>query len=294
VSLTDSTLPGLFQAADQAAVAAQRQYLRATGLRLFLLAAAAASGAASLRFGDPPFDAAAMVTVLALVGAALLEIWLLVEKPEQTWYDGRALAESAKTIAWRYAVAGAPFRKGAGEPANERTAIAELNKLLHDAPATRIEPSTVSAISQAMRDLRAGGLAERRRAYLESRIADQQQWYTQKARWNQRRANRWRIGILAAEFLAVMAALLRALGVVQLDLAGIAATMVAAGAAWLAVKQHESLGRAYSFAANELSIIATRLQSTEDEDAWADEVGDAEEAISREHTMWRASRSTLR
>ncbi|HET8662154.1 MAG TPA: DUF4231 domain-containing protein [Micromonosporaceae bacterium] len=294
MSLTDTTLPGLFQAADQAAVVAQRQYLRATGLRLLLLAVAAASGAASLRFGDPPLDAAAMVTVLALVAAALLEIWLLVEKPELTWYDGRALAESAKTIAWRYAVAGAPFRKRAEEPANERMAVEELTKLLHDAPATKIAPSTAPAISQAMRDLRAADLPERKRRYLESRLADQQQWYTQRARRNQRRAASWRIAILAAEFLAVVAALLRALGVVQLDLAGIAATMVAAGAAWLAVKQHEALGRAYSFAANELTIIATRLQATQDEDAWADEVGDAEEAISREHTMWRASRSTLR
>ncbi|MEU1012302.1 hypothetical protein [Streptomyces sp. NPDC005890] len=62
-----------------------------------------------------------------------------------------------------------------------------------------------------------------------------------------------------------------------------------AGVAWFAVRQYETLGRAYTFAATELSIIHGRL-SQADEDGWAQEEADAEEAISREHTMWRASR----
>ncbi|GGQ08215.1 hypothetical protein GCM10010279_14660 [Streptomyces mutabilis] len=53
-----------------------------------------------------------------------------------------------------------------------------------------------------------------------------------------------------------------------------------AGSAWLAVRRHETLGRACTFAATELSVIHERLAK----------VPDAEEAISREHTMWRASR----
>jgi hypothetical protein len=67
------------------------------------------------------------------------------------------------------------------------------------------------------------------------------------------------------------------------------AAALAAGSAWFAVRQYETLGRAYVFAATELSVIHQRLLLA-GEDSWAQEVADAEEAISREHTMWRASR----
>lgn len=258
--------------------------------------AAAVFGALSLRLGTGrgEFDVAAAVTVLALVGALVLEIWLLTERPDKTWYDGRALAESAKTIGWRYAVGGAPFPVNVNEPAAEGAVTEQLKKLLRDVPDAKIDPSVAPAISQAMRSLRGKNITDRKQSYLRARIIDQQQWYTSKARWNQKRAIYWRIGMLGAEVVGISVALVRTLGFIDVDLVGIVAAVVATGAAWLAVKQHDSLSRAYAFAANELGIVRTRLESIEDEDVWAKEVGDAEEAISREHTMWRASRSTLK
>jgi hypothetical protein len=91
----------------------------------------------------------------------------------------------------------------------------------------------------------------------------------------------------------VVAALGRATGFIQFDLAGIVAALGAAFVAWLSLKQHESLARAYSYAANELALAATRLQSVQGEAEWSVEVDNAEEAVSREHTMWRASRSSI-
>jgi len=52
------------------------------------------------------------------------------------------------------------------------------------------------------------------------------------------------------------------------------------------------LGRAYAFAGNELSLARARLVGVTTQADWAREAADAEEAISREHTMWRASRSS--
>ncbi|RSM40770.1 hypothetical protein DMA12_26510, partial [Amycolatopsis balhimycina DSM 5908] len=54
-----------------------------------------------------PFDTshlAGFATALALVGAIVLEAWLVREKPERAWYDGRVLAEATKTLAWRFAM----------------------------------------------------------------------------------------------------------------------------------------------------------------------------------------------
>nr|WP_275934633.1 SLATT domain-containing protein [Curtobacterium citreum] len=83
-------------------------------------------------------------------------------------------------------------------------------------------------------------------------------------------------------------------GADYLPLAGVvtAAAFIGAGAAWLALKQHTTLESAYSLTAAELQKQdATLTSATKDE--WAAALADAEEAISREHTMWLASRSDL-
>ena len=55
-------------------------------------------------------------------------------------------------------------------------------------------------------------------------------------------------------------------------------------------KQHPNLATAYGIASQELASIATELATLPGEERWAAFVGQAEEAISREHTLWRASR----
>lgn len=50
------------------------------------------------------------------------------------------------------------------------------------------------------------------------------------------------------EGLGALAAVLRLMKVVDFDLPGVLAAVLGAGAAWFAVRQYESLGRAYTFA----------------------------------------------
>jgi hypothetical protein len=292
MDLPDSALPGLYQAADQASLVAQRRYLFGSRLRLALVVAAAATGAFSWRLGHG-LDLAAAGTVVALVGAIAVEVWLLTEKPAQTWYDGRALAESAKTMAWRFAVGGAPIELTMPAADAERQFVSQLANLLRDAPHTSIAPTTAPPISDEMRQLRAADLAIRKESYLRGRILDQNRWYAEKSGWNGRRALSWRIALLTAEVLGVIFALARAFGVISFDLTGVVAALIAAAVAWLAIKQHEGLERAYAYAANELAIVRNRLDGISAEGEWAREVSDAEEAISREHIMWRASRSNV-
>lgn len=293
MALPDASLPGLFQAADRASLDGQRRFLTASRIRLGLVLVAAIGGAVTLRAGASAFDLAAAATAVALVGTALVETWLLTEKPDRTWYDGRALAESAKTTAWRYAVGAAPFGKDGEESRTDSRYIEQLANLLHDAPHTGIAPSAAPVISPEMRELRGSDLARRKKVYIEERIIGQQSWYARKAEWNRKRGLAWSIALVVVEILGVLTAMLRAFGVISIDLAGVIAAMIGIGVAWLAIKQHDTLGRAYALAANELSIIRARLEAVRTEEAWAAEARDAEEAISREHTMWRASRSTL-
>ncbi|MFD0382931.1 DUF4231 domain-containing protein [Streptomyces stramineus] len=92
----------VFQAADTASLAGQRSYMTGTKWRLLLAVLAAALAAVDM-------TTAVAAVLLAFLATVCLEVWMLAERPERAWYDGRALAESTKTLAWRYAVGGEPF-----------------------------------------------------------------------------------------------------------------------------------------------------------------------------------------
>lgn len=286
--LTDDDLPGLFDAADTASLTGQKEYMRALRARLVLAVAAAVCGVFALPVGG--VDVAALGTGLALIMILLVEFALRASRPEERWYDGRALAESTKSLAWRYAVGAVPFALESDERAVERRYVDQVAELLGDAPDTGIEATRRPAVSGAMRALRSADLADRKRSYLSGRVQEQQGWYVRKSAVNARLARRWHRLLLAFGFGGIAAAFARAFGVVDFDLAGVAGALIAASAAWTSAKQHAMLTRAYRYAANELLIADSRLQLVTDETEWAAEAADAEEAISREHTMWRASR----
>jgi hypothetical protein len=88
-----------------------------------------------------------------------------------------------------------------------------------------------------------------------------------------------------------VAAVLRAASVVQVDVLGLAGALTAAGVAWVQTKQHQTLASAYAVASQELSDIDSRVNQPSAEREWAHFVDEAEQAISREHTLWRASHS---
>jgi hypothetical protein len=242
-----------------------------------------------LEIGDG-WDLPALIVAVVFLGTLVLEIWLLGRSPERDWYDGRALAESVKTLSWRYAVAASPFSASLSDEDAERHYVSEAEKLIDDAPATSVIVTAPLGVSDAMRALRHTGLTARRDLYLKNRIGDQLTWYSTKARFNADRARRWRLALILIEALGVIAAALRAFGVVDVDLPGILAALLGAGTAWLSVRQYDAQSRAYAFAAKDLGTIHNGLRTIDSETEWAVHAADAEEAISREHTMWRASR----
>jgi hypothetical protein len=130
----------------------------------------------------------------------------------------------------------------------------------------------------------------RRQFYLEGRILDQQGWYSRKAKWNKARASRWLIVSFVFEITGVVGGALRAFGVLDLDLLGLLAAAAATVAAWVQSKQYDTLATAYGVTALELASVASEAEAVATEETWGHFVGGAEEAISREHTLWRASR----
>lgn len=280
----------LFRSADVTAIAAQRQYLLAIRVRLYLLVAAAAAGAVSVAAGG--VDWSSLAGAAALVAAALTELYLVRDRPEQRWYEGRAAAESAKTLGWRYAVGAEPFGVEAlsGRDA-DRLLVQRLDEVLTDLDDLATEPVQGAAeqITPAMRAVRAAPLPVRRAVYERCRIEEELAWYRTKSAWNQRRAHRLTLAVLAFEVVGAIGGLLRVAGI-TVDLLGVAAAGAAALGLWLQTRQHQVLAHAYAVTAQELSSIRSLIQWQESEREWTGFVDDAETAISREHTLWRATR----
>jgi SMODS and SLOG-associating 2TM effector domain 3/SMODS and SLOG-associating 2TM effector domain 1 len=279
--------PALFRSADRESQRAQRSYLVAFKLRMGAFLVAAFGGATGSNVGG-------VIAFVAFACALGAELFLATTSPLKTWYEGRAVAESAKTLAWRYMVCGKPFEINATDVDN--LFLAQTYSLLQDFGSAPVGLGVVNEhqITDKMRQVRSLDLAERREVYLEGRIHDQQRWYAEKAMWNDRRARGWVLvsiileiaGLVSGASLMVLArSTLR-----PFDALGFLATAAGVVTAWLGVKQHRNLATAYSIASQELAAVATELVTVKGEEPWAVFVSHAEGAISREHTLWRASR----
>jgi SMODS and SLOG-associating 2TM effector domain 3/SMODS and SLOG-associating 2TM effector domain 1 len=280
--------PALFRSADRESQRAQRSYLTSLRVRLGSLVVAAFGGALTLTTAGG-FQVGGGLAFLAFACALGAELFLATTSPLTTWYEGRAAAESAKTLAWRYMVRAEPFEV---DDDVDKQFHAQTYSLLQDLRSISLgtEEPAAQQITDKMRHVRALDFNERRQVYLADRIADQQRWYSEKARWNDRRARGWVLVSIVLEIAGLIGGALKAFGWINFDLLGFLAAAAGGVMAWIEAKQHRNLATAYGIASQELASIASELPTLHNEERWAAFVAQAEEAISREHTLWRASR----
>jgi SMODS and SLOG-associating 2TM effector domain 3/SMODS and SLOG-associating 2TM effector domain 1 len=192
-----NTYPALFRSADTAANNKQKRYLallRAEYATLLL-----ASILSSNLFSDTTSLLLYAIIFLASVTLLLLRTKL---KPEQDWYRCRALAESVKTLTWRYTMRASPFvdEPYVRDPLNEFTH--SLNQLINDNRST-VEKIATSwsaddQITDDMNRIRKLDLKHRKDLYDDQRIQEQRNWYAKKASINRRSARIWvLIGVAA-------------------------------------------------------------------------------------------------
>jgi SMODS and SLOG-associating 2TM effector domain 3/SMODS and SLOG-associating 2TM effector domain 1 len=294
VTLREEDLPALYHAANTNSIEAQRRYLRNTMLVLLMMVIAAVAGETTGWKMKNIVDVGGLFAAVAFGIGIVLSLSLAMDRPERIWYKGRAAAESARTLAWRYSVGGEPFRVGQDPDEVDAAFVARLREILMEmvGTGTGLPSGQTQQITPRMRELRGRPLEARKEAYRIGRIEDQRDWYLREGRWHKVRADLWNLGLISAEVFGLTLGIMRAVGVYKWwDLLGLAATAVAAGTSWLQTRQHSNLSQAYSVASQELSAIHELITTKKTEEAWARFVTDAEGAISREHTLWRASRT---
>lgn len=232
-----------------------------------------------------------------LLGVALATLVVRsVLKPERRWYQARALAESVKTTAWKFAMVSRPFEYDAEDRRRLRQMLQELldaNRSL----GSQFNGSSAGGdqITSDMEKFRMLPRSERLDIYMRDRVEDQLDWYLRKAKSNSAAGRRFAIALGCLYVIAFVVLLIR------LDQPGWIYAhpdpLILLGASvlgWMQIKRFNELGAAYGLTAAEIGILKSRAPEIADDIALSIFVDDAEEAFSREHTQWLARRSALR
>jgi hypothetical protein len=292
--MENSDYPGLYAAADAAAAGAQRRFFGWLALNLTSLTAAAGLSP----YAEESWVAAFLQMITLVIGLGCT-VYIEGLQPQRRWYRARALAESVKTLTWRYVMRAAPF-EGEEENAHRRfsTSLRKIVEENRDA-STRAVADAGEQVTPVMEKIRAAPLEERIDLYRTARIEDQHGWYARKAKRSSETARLWFALLVIFNVLAIGLCVVRlsqpgrefwehAVGKWPIDFFTIAAGSVLA---WMQTKRFQELAASYTLTAYEIGILRTDLPRKDSTEArFVHFVADAENAFSREHTQWRARR----
>lgn len=291
--MNHSDYPNLFKASDKASNDAQRNYLCV--MRIDLISGILGAGIAIYNINSNGKIIIYIFSALFLLLSLAMTIVLVVAKFEDAWYKGRALAESCKTLTWRYITCSEPFEMGKDLVTvkalflNRLTAIKdEYDTFIKELNCTLLSEKPITDRMQEIRNL---PLTERLDIYRRERIEDQIKWYTNKANYNQSRYSRWFAVIILAQSAALTCSIFLIFNIESnWNMVGLFSTIAASAISWLQLKQHQELKQAYTITVFELNQILALSDNVRNEIDLSKFVLDSENAISREHTLWMAQR----
>ncbi|PYP87191.1 MAG: hypothetical protein DMF61_11155 [Blastocatellia bacterium AA13] len=292
--LPEEDLPALHNAANAASLRAGKSYLFLFGSVLILTMIGAFLSAVSVTTSENK-SLKALLTGIAFFVGFILTSTLRAKKHEREWYGGRAIAESVKTLTWRFMCRAEPYSGELAPKAVDEAFLSSLNDILSQRKslfaALNGELGNGPQITNRMREVRSWDTEHRREFYVNARIENQRGWYSDKAKANRRKEDIWFAVIMIAQVGAAVSALLLVYSPdSRLNLTGSFSMIATAALAWLQVKRHQELAQSYNVTAQELGLIAAKAGHIAKDDQLSAFVADAENAISREHTLWIARR----
>jgi hypothetical protein len=285
--LESSDLPGLYHSADEASLTAQNQYVLGLKAYIFFLILASLFAYFSIDSANKAIVSASLF--LVSVG---ITIWLNVMKPEDVWYNGRAVAESVKTRAWRWMMRAEPYDNNIELEIASKEFIADLKKILEQnrvlGNAIGTEASIKAPISEGMLSIRQFPYDQRAKVYKKYRVDEQALWYWKKTKYNKKMALIWFWAMIALHALAILLLLFKIKSPSTKFPVEVVAVCASSVLSWLQTKKHKELSASYALTAQEISLIRGEASYVNSEESLSDFVIDSENAFSREHTQWFA------
>ncbi|MFI1352659.1 DUF4231 domain-containing protein [Streptomyces sp. NPDC020898] len=287
--MSDNDLPPLFMVSDRRALSRQSESLAAVRRQLLVLLSATTMAMLAERFDShlPAALAAILYAVTIAIGLHTAR-----RRARAQWRAHRDAAELLKSLAWQYMVHGGPFHSRVADPdglfaerLEER--LRELRRVGWEDSRNGPHARGAGQITPAMRAVRAKPFAARRDIYLRDRLLEQFVWYKNRAAQSHRSSVRWSSVTAALTLLALLSAVLRAMGVIGgWDVTGLLSAGAAAGVAWQEVRRHRPLTYAHSHVEQDLETLRVTMTRTVTEAGWAEAVAEAERVVSPQHTDW--------
>ncbi|HDZ47688.1 hypothetical protein LCGC14_0108160 [marine sediment metagenome] len=283
--MQNSDFPGLYQAADKLSGDAQSNFFIALVINLVFLVAVAIISVINY-----PHWISAVIQAALLAGTLASSVYLAAKRPERLWYSGRAVAESIKTITWRYVSRAEPFHEN-DEAAKQHLLqkliqVVRQNSGVSDKLISHLSAYQITAVMKQLRDEEC---AMRRDTYVKFRINDQLDWYARKAKFNATAAKCFFTALIFVNSIAFICALIKIANVqYQYFPTDVLIVIAASLLTWMQAKRFTELSASYALTAHEITLIREQAQELATDDQLSKFVGDAENAFSREHTQWEA------
>lgn len=279
--------PALYNAANQASIESQNNYLLGLKLYLFLTILAAL-----LSIYVKESKVAGIIAAIVFFGVLFLTIYQAFKRFDKDWYNGRAVAESVKTRTWRFVMRAEPYFDSNDINEVKKAFCEDLNDILEqnrELGASFTHPSmTEETITDNMLEIRKRNFGDRLNFYISNRINEQRAWYFTKASLNKKLAKRWFIALVSTQAVVIISLLIE-IGYELYNLP--TAAIIVAGSSilsWMQIKRYQDLATSYSLTAHEIGILKSQSFVVTSESSLSDFVKDAENAFSREHTQWVA------
>lgn len=290
LNLENKTLPGLYKSSNRASLDAQSNYF--FGLKSYLILLIIA---ALISFLWPKDVIAAILSAVLFLITLFILIGLKYYKPDDRWYNGRAVAESVKTRSWRWAMRAEPYQDCSNVEIVSKQFINDLKSILQQnrslSESLPPEEGLQAPISNTMSEIRGLTTTERLEIYKEQRIDNQAKWYSLKSIENKKKARNLFIASIILHSIAILMLLYR----IKDPLMGLPIEVIATAAGavltWLQAKKHNELISSYSLTAHEIVLIKGEALSITTEEELSAFVLDSENAFSREHTQWTARKT---
>lgn len=289
-------LPALYRKAGRAALRARRRHDFILKLAYIAIVLGALVSAAAPLLGAYRAEAYLAAAGL-LAGALLMTLVIEIGGLARHLYGARVLAESIRSISWRYMAKAAPFQPGLSAHEVDNRFMATLRVILNAREALRVlpglEPST-DEITERMRHIRAQPAAARAATYFRARIERQRAVHASLA------AALRRQGLVLLTILVLALAAGLALGLLMAFRADLPvrplpafAALGAAALGWASHRRNQEQFLAHRLAEYELGLIAARQDFVHTDGELSRLATDAENALAKEHTMWAARRVSI-
>jgi len=292
MEVNQADFPACYINSDIASGRGQNYYKRITYGILFLLFISTVYNSISgiLQIdSELPNKINAFILLITAVGST----YMVFFKPEKDWYVGRAVSESVKTLSWRFMMRSEPFNTDT-EQESINTFTDRLKDIIIEANKEGFSAKDVSphsdVITPKMTEVRNLTYLERKDFYSKYRINDQVEWYGKESIRNGNLAVTYGIVLITFQVVAAIYLYFFSQFLEVFKLNEVMIYVATATISILEMNKHKDLRQSYALTKSELTFISTRFGSIQDKNELNQFVLEAEQAISREHTMWLARR----